>query len=144
MTDEQTKIKYDSNDETTAIDGEVRWRFVVGLDAKDPEPDEKKRRPLAIHLAKPNEEQLLVLLRLMDLAEDDGVATVRLFADVIDALMAPGESHRCQRWLLQGRIKAEQFANIASSVIEHYWPEEFKKVTAPKNGPTARPRARRR
>lgn len=141
MTDEQgttTKIKYDANGETTDIDGQKRWRYVIGIDKKDPE-----RGELAVNLTQPDESQLLVLLRLVDLAEDDAVATVRLFADALDALMAPGESHRCQRWLLQGRIDAEAFMHIGEQVVYHYWPEvEEDRKAAPKHGPTARPRRR--
>jgi hypothetical protein len=139
MTDEP-KIKYDKNDETSDIDGTPRWRYIVGRDAKDDAP-EAERRPLVLHLTQPDEAQLLVLLRLVDLAEDDQMATVRLYADALDALMAPGESHRCQRWLLQRRIPAEEFIAIGPAVIRHYWPELIEdKVAAPKHGPTARRR----
>lgn len=144
MTDEQTKVKYDKDDETSDVDGEIRWRYVIGVDAKDPEPDEEKKRRLTVHLTKPSEEQLLVLLRLVDLAEDDQVGTVRLYADALDALMAPGESHRCQRWLLQGRIKADDFVAVGPAAISHFWPEmAMINESAPKHGPTARRRARR-
>jgi hypothetical protein len=142
MTDEQ--IKYDDKGETTGIDGLKRWRYVIGRDAKDPNPDPDKRRPLEIHLSEPTEAQLLVLLRLIDLAEDDAMGTVRLYGDALDALMAPGESHRCQRWLLQGRLTAEQFVAVGPEAIKHFWPEllEDEKAAAPKHGPTARPRRR--
>jgi hypothetical protein len=144
MTDE--RVKYDANDETTDIDGQVRWRYVIGHDAKDPDPDVSKRRALEVNLSKPSQEQLLVLLRLVDLAEDDEVSTVRLYGDAIDALMAPGESLRCQRWLLRGRVTAEEFGRVAPAAVEHFWPEVMAeaRAKAPKHGPTARPRRARR
>jgi hypothetical protein len=142
MTDEQTKIRYDAHDETRDIDGQPRWRYVIGVDTRDPAPDDADKRRLIVHLTKPTEEQVLVLLRLVDLAEDDQMGTVRLYADALDALMAAGESHRCQRWLLQRRIDAMQFAEVGPAVLRHYWPDLLEKVEAPKNGPTARPRRR--
>lgn len=139
MTDEP-KIKYNAKDETSDIDGAPRWRYVIGRDAKDPAPEDE-RRPLVVHLKQPDEAQLLVLLRLVDLAEDDQMGAVRLYADALDALMAPGESRRCQRWLLQGRIPAEDFIAVGAEAIRHYWPELIEdKLAAPKHGPTARRR----
>lgn len=138
MTDERTKITYDSGDETRDLDGEVRWRYVIGTDRKEPDKGE-----LVVHLSRPSEEQLLVLLRLVDLAEDDQMGTVRLYGDALDALMAPGEPRRCARWLLQGRIHASDFIAVGPAAIRHFWPEVLEAEKAPKHGPTARPRSAR-
>lgn len=141
MTDEQPigilapepddeEVKYNEQDETSDFDDVPRWRYVIaeGLEA---------------HLQKPTEEQLLVLLRMSDILDDDTTGAIRLYGDALDALMLPDEAHRCRRWLLQGKVKAEAFVNVGPAAIRHWFPGTLDKE-APTNGPQARRRPRRR
>jgi len=135
MTDEQTIT------EAPEIE---RFAYTVGVDRKGQIGEGGKPRELVVHLAKPTDEQLLVLLRLVDLAEDDPMGTVRLYGDVVDALMDAerGEPLRVQRWLLQGRVTALEVTEIGMAAIRHWFPGVMEAQEAPKHGPTARRRRR--
>ncbi len=102
-----------------------------------------------VHLTKPTESQLLVLLRLLDLVEERPADAVRLYGDALDALMDEGESFRCQRGLIKGDLEPEDFSKMGPAVIRHFYPEEMRaggEAQAPKHGPTAtrRPKAKKR
>ena len=96
-----------------------------------------------VHLSKPTEAQLLVLLRLMDMIEDDPASAVRLYGDTLDSLMDEGESFRCQRGLIKGDLEPDHFSKMGPDVIRHFYPEQMQSA-APKNGPTATRRPKKR
>lgn len=106
----------------------------------------KKGSGLVVHLAKPNEAQMMVLVRMVDLLEDAPVDAVRLYGDALEKLMEPGEGFRCQRALLSGKIEIEDFVEMGPAVLRHFYPEQASAATAPTNGPVAtrRPKKNKR
>jgi hypothetical protein len=102
-----------------------------------------------IHLSRPSEEQMAVMLRLMSMLADAPVSGVQLYMDSLGSLMSEDDEQWCLRQLLHGRIKLEAFADVARQTLYHYYPELKAKVeeaerTSKTHGPAATRRPRRR
>lgn len=87
------------------------------------EPVEGVHTGYVVHFSKPTNEQLMVLLRLLDLAEDAPADAVRLYGDTLEALMDEREGFRVQRGLIKGHVKEEHISEMGPVVIRHYFPE---------------------
>jgi hypothetical protein len=102
-----------------------------------------------IHLRKPNDAQMAVLLRLESMLEDSPVAGVQLYMDSLGALMPDADEQWCMRALLRGKVELDDFADIGRQTLFHYYPElkkqaEERERTSKQHGPTATRRPRRR
>lgn len=102
-----------------------------------------------IHLMKPNDAQIAVLLRLENMLEDAPVAGSQLYMDALGALMSDEDEQWCLRQLLRGQVELQAFADLARQALLHYYPELAAKVaererTSRNHGPSAGRRPRRR
>lgn len=102
-----------------------------------------------IHLKKPTEEQLTVLLRLESMLEDMPLNGAQLYLDLLGALMRPEDEQWCLRALLRGQIKVEVFTATAKEALFHHFPELKKAAddaerTSRSHGPQATRRPKRR
>ena len=105
--------------------------------------------PSPIHLRRPTDAQVAVLVRLDSMLEDAPVSGVQLYMDALGALMDDEDEQKCLRWLLRGKIQLEAFADLARQTLLHYYPELAKKAeeaekTSRSHGPAAQRRPRRR
>jgi hypothetical protein len=124
--------------DTPAEAADERFEYVIKA------PVEGVHAGYVVHLAKPNEAQLLVLLRLVDVIEDSAVDGARLYGDALESMMAPGEGHRVQRGLLKGHLEVEDFGNIGPAAIRHFYPEIMAKAEQKQHGPAATRKPRKR
>lgn len=94
-----------------------RWAYVLT------EPVEGVHDGYTVHLSKPTDAQLLVLLRLID--NDAPIDAVRLYGDVLEALMdsEKREGFLVQRGLAKGHLNEDHFSEMGPAVIRHYFPE---------------------
>lgn len=102
-----------------------------------------------IHLRKPNDAQMAVLLRLESMLEDAPVSGVQLYMDALGALMPDEDEQWCLRALLRGKVELEAFADVGRQALFHYYPElkklaEENERTSKQHGPVATRRPRRR
>lgn len=102
-----------------------------------------------IHLRKPNDAQMAVLLRLESMLEDAPVSGVQLYMDALGALMPDEDEQWCLRALLRGKVELEAFADVGRQALFHYYPELKKRAeenerTSKQHGPAATRRPRRR
>lgn len=102
-----------------------------------------------LHLKRPTEEQLTVLIRLQSMLEDMPLNGVQLYLDLLGALMAPAEEQWCLRAMLRGDLKLEAFTETARATLFHFHPElkkasEEAERTSRTHGPAATRRPKRR
>jgi hypothetical protein len=101
-----------------------------------------------IYLAKPDDAQVAVLVRLESMLEDAPVSGVQLYMDALGALMRDQDEQWCLRALLRGRLKLEVFADVARQTLFHFYPDlkkaaDEREKTSKVHGPaTRRPRRR--
>ena len=95
-----------------------RWEYVIK------EPVEDVHAGYVVHVTKPTDAQLLVLLRLTDLADDNPADAVRLYGDTLEALMdgEKREGFRVQRGLIRGHLDENDFAEMGPEIIKHFFP----------------------
>lgn len=102
-----------------------------------------------IHLRKPTDAQMAVLMRLESMLEDAPVSGVQLYMDALGALMDDDDEQWCLRALLRGKIALEPFADLGRQVLFHFYPDlkkaaEEREKTSKTHGPQATRRPRRR
>lgn len=102
-----------------------------------------------IHLQKPNDQQVAVILRLQSMLEDAPLQGVQLYMDALGSLMREEDEQWCLRALLRGKITLEMFTDTARETLFHFFPElkkayEEREKTSKQHGPATRRPARRR
>lgn len=102
-----------------------------------------------LHLKRPTDEQLTVLLRLQSMLEDMPLNGVQLYLDLLGALMRPDEEQWCLRAMLRGALKLEAFTETARATLYHFHPEleqaaKEAERTSRTHGPAATRRPKRR
>lgn len=115
-------------------------KFPIGAAPEDGQPDERHQ----ISMKAPTPGQLLVLTRIVDLAEEEPLEAVQLFGDAIESMV---ENRSDVRWmhkaLLRGEIEPDHLAELARDVLTHFMPEQGNRAERRANG-TKRSRARAR
>lgn len=116
-----------------------RWPYVIA------EPIEGVHDGYTVHVTKPTDAQLLVLLRLVDLTEDNAPDAVRLYGDVLEHLMdqEKREGFRVQRGLIKGHVTEEDFIKMGPEIIKHYFPGAIDNREARRAGAKATRRPKR-
>lgn len=91
--------------------------FPIGAAPKAGEPDNRR----LITMKAPTEGQLLVLTRIVDLAEEDGLEAVQLFGDAMEQMMVdPVDVKWLHRALLRNVVTPEDLATLAQESIAHF------------------------
>jgi hypothetical protein len=116
-----------------------RWEYVIK------EPVEDVHTGYVVHVTKPTDAQLLVLLRLVDSMEDNAADSVRLYGDVLEALMdeEKREGFRVQRGLIKGHLDENDFINMGPEIIKHFFPGAIDNRAARRAGAQATRRPKR-
>lgn len=116
-----------------------RWAYVMA------EPVEGVHAGYTVHVTKPTDAQLLVLLRLLDLVEDAAADAVRLYGDTLEALMdaEAREPFRVQRGLIKGHLTEDDFIKMGPEIIKHYFPGAIDNRQARRQGAKATRRPKR-
>lgn len=137
MTSNQTAPDLAEDTEPEEVD-DTEGRFEYALPGADH----------TIYLAKPDDAQVAVLVRLESMLEDAPVSGVQLYMDALGALMREQDEQWCLRALLRGRLKLEVFADVARQTLFHFYPDlkkaaDERERTTRSHGPVATRRPRR-